>query len=181
MLRERIPAWHEILGVLGVVVFAVHSWSVYGFLFNLPAFILKYRPGEILAVFFYHMVFAFFESFCIGLVLVVLSAILPSAWMRKGFVHKGFLLVLAAAIGAVALQNSFSYAIFEFDASNMHLLYERLGVGVLLFAGIWALTHYVAGLQKLLVRLVEQISIMLYIYLPLDVIGLLVVGWRLLR
>ena len=180
-LKKRFPARAEAVSIFGVVVFAVHSWSVYAFLFNLPSFVLKYRAGEIVAVFFYYMAFAFLESVVFSTVLVLAAAILPFAWIRQGFVYKGFLLLLAATVGAIALQNSFSFEIFEFDASNLGLLYERIGAGLMVFAVIWALTQKYAALQRFLADLVERISVMLFVYLPLDAVGLLVVAWRLLR
>jgi hypothetical protein len=180
-LKRRFPARAEAVSIFGVVVFAVHSWSVYGFLFNLPAFVLRYRAGEIVAVFFYHMAFAFLESVFFSALLVLVAALLPFAWIRKGFVYRGFLLLLAATVGAIALQNSFSFEIFEFDASNLGLLYERIGGGLILFAGTWALTQKYAGVQRFLGDLADRISIMLFVYLPLDAVGLLVVAWRLLR
>jgi hypothetical protein len=96
-------------------------------------------------------------------------------------VYKGFLLLLAAAVGAIALQYSFSFEIFGFDPSNLGLLYERAGAGLILFAGMWALTQKYAGVQRFLVQLADRASIMLFVYLPLDAVGLLVVAWRLLR
>jgi hypothetical protein len=180
-LKKRFPARAEAVSIFGVVVFTVHSWSVYGFLYNLPSFLLKYRAGEIVAVFFYQMAFAFLESVCFTAVLVLVAALLPFAWIRKGFVYKGFLLVLAATASAIALQYSFSFEIFGFDPSNPGVLYERVGAGLILFAGTWALTQKYAGLQRFLVQLADRISIMLFAYLPLDAVGLLVVAWRLLR
>ncbi len=180
-LRNRLPAWNEIVSLSGVLVFVVHSWSVQAFLFNLPSFILKYRSLEVVAIFCYHMVFAFLETLlCAGL-LVVLAGVLPSKWLRKGFVYKGFLIVLAAVIGAIFLQNSISYGEFAYAGSKAYLLYEYIGGGLIVFAGLWVLVAKVGRVQRWIVFLVDQISIMLFIYLPLDVIGLAVVAVRLIR
>lgn len=165
----------------GVVVFVVHSWSVRGFLFNLPSFVLKYRPGEILAIFCYHMAFAFLESLVGSALLVVLAALLPSKWFRNGFAYNSFLLVLATVIGAIFLQNSFSYGEFAFDGSKAIALYEYVGIGLMLFVGLWIVVAKIGRVQRLIMFLVDQISVMLFIYLPLDAIGSLVVAVRLIH
>jgi hypothetical protein len=180
-LRARFPSWPEILSVLGVVVFAVHGWSVRGFLYNLPSFILKYRPNEILVVFWYHMAFAFLESVAFGACLVLLAALLPSSWIRYGFVCKGFLIVLAVGIVAIILQFSFAYGTFTPPTSNRNLLTAEIAAGVILFIGLLVLADRTTRFQHLIQFLVDQISIMLLVYLPLDAISLVVVAWRLVR
>jgi hypothetical protein len=181
VLRDRLPPWNQILSVLGVVVFAVHSWSVRGFLYNVPSFILKYRAGEIFVIFCYHMAFAFVESAVIAACLVALAGLLPLRWMRYAFVSKSFLLVLGASTAAIILQFNFAYGMFYPWTSNRLLLAAEVASGVLLSIGMYVWADRAARLQRLIESVVDQISIMLFIYLPLDAVGLAVVAWRLLR
>jgi len=112
---------------------------------------------------------------------VIVAALLPGGWLREGFGYKGFLLVLAGVIGAIFLQNSFSYGEFAYDGLRARLLYEYMGVGLVVFIGLWVLVAKLGRLQRLIEWAVDQISIMLFVYLPLDVIGLAVVAVRLVR
>ena len=169
------------VSIFGVVVFTVHSWSLLGFLYHLPSFALKYNLGEMFAIFFYHMTFAFLECVFFCGILVIISAVLPSAWVRRGFVYKGFLLVLFAAFGSIVLQGAFNYGVFEIDTVRTHFFYPELGAGLLLLIGLFILAQKMIRVQKMIVSVVDQISVMLYVYLPLDLLGLLVVGYRLLR
>lgn len=176
-----LPAGREVLGILGVIMFAVHSWSVRAFLFNLPSFILKYRPSEILGVFCYHMAFALLESLCAIAVLLVLAALLPGAWLRSGFVYKGFVLVAAACAAAIFLQYSYVSETFVFEGPGRTAFLAELVAGSAAFVALYIACLRSLGLQQLLASLVDRISIMMYIYLPLDLVGLLVVSARLLR
>jgi hypothetical protein len=180
-VRMRFPAWHEIISVFGLVVFAVHGWSVWQFLYYLPSFILKYEIGEIVAIFSYQMTFAFLESMLVCGLLVLLSGLLPTAWFRIGFVHKAFLLFIFVAAGSIVLQNSFVDGLLILDTSQTRLMYIGTGLGLLLLLGLLVLVHKVIRLQKLLEFLVDQVSVMLFLFLPLDAIGLVVVTIRLLR
>ena len=180
-LRARIPASGDLLSVLGLVVFVVHSWSVRSLLFHVPYFILKLTAGEVLAVASYHMVFALLESTLVMALLTLLAAVLPAAWLRDGFVHKGFLVIIAAGLAAVFLQQSFFYGAFAFDHPNQVALYWRAALGVVLFSGAWLLVDRSRRLQAGIGSLVERFSVMLLIYLPLDLVGLLVLAPRLVR
>ena len=180
-IGSLLPPRREVVGILGVVVFAVHSWTVRGFLFNLPSFILKYRAGEILAVLAYHMAFAFLESLCVTVSLLILGALLPAPWLRQGFVYKGFLILIAASAAAIFLQYSYVSETFVFEGPGRGAFLAELGVGLATFLALFILCVRSVRVQKVLASLVDQISIMLFIYLPLDVLGLLVVSVRLLR
>ncbi len=166
------------LSVLGIIVFVVHSWSIWQYLFYLPSFVLKYDAGEILAIFFYHMTFAFFESLLVCLIFLFVSALLPASWLRLGFVHKSFLLLVFAIVGAVILQKSFADGVL---VTNAAMPYLGLGAGLLLLSGLLILDARVLHLQRVLVDLAERISVMLLVFLPLDAFGLAVVTIRLLR
>jgi hypothetical protein len=184
-MRSRIerlfPPKQEVIGILGVIVFAVHSWSIRGFLYSLPSFILKYRPDEILAVFCYHMAFALLESVCAMALLLVLGALLPAAWLRSGFIYKSFVIFMAGCAAAIFLQYSYVSEAFVFEGPGRGLFLVELAGGLAAFIGIYVACVRMVRLQKVVSSLVDRISIMLFIYLPLDAIGLLVVSLRLLR
>jgi hypothetical protein len=162
-------------------VFAVHSWSVRGFLYNLPSFLLKYRTGQILAVFCYHMAFAFLESLCVMAVLLAISAILPAGLLRRGFAYKGLLVLAAGSAAAIFLQYSYVSETFAFEGPQRALFWAKAAAGFVVFLGIYLASFRIVIVQKALTWLAEQISVMLLVYLPLDLAGLLVVGFRLLR
>jgi hypothetical protein len=167
--------------IFGTVVFAVHSWSVRGFLFNLPSFLLKLSVLEIASILCYHLAFALFESVLVGATLVLVAAVLPSSWFRGGFVYRGFLLIVAATAAAIFLQYSFAYGELQLERPGAPWVLPALGAGFVLFVMLYALSPRFARLQKALEFLAEQISVMLYVYLPLDIVALLVVTARLIR
>ncbi len=176
-----VPPRQEVVGILGVIVFAIHSWSIRGFLYSLPSFVLKYDTGEILVVFCYHMAFAFLESVCVLAVLLILAAALPAGLLRKGFVPKGFVLVLAASAAAIYLQHSYVSGTYIFVTGPASRYLPQILGGLILAVALYVWTSRSARMRQSLTFLVDQISIMLLIYIPLDVVGLIVVAWRLVR
>jgi hypothetical protein len=174
-----VPASNELLAVFGVVVFAVHSWSVGGFLYHLPYFVLKKPFGDIAGLFSYYMVFALLESLLLTAALVACAAVLPGRWLREGFAYKGTLVTAAAAGMSIALQESPAYETFTFELPNDPTLLIRLAAILALFVAVQLLGLRVPQVRKWTMFLVEQVSIMLFIYIPLDVLGLVVTAMRL--
>ena len=165
--------------MFGVVVFAVHSWSVGGFLYHLPYFMLKKPFGDIAGLFSYYMVFALLESLVLTAALVALAAVLPGRWLREGFAYKGTLITAAAASMSIVLQESPAYETFTFELPNDPTLLLRLAAILVLFVAVHLLGFRLPLVRKWTMFLVEQVSIMLFIYIPLDVLGLVVTAIRL--
>ena len=181
LIKKRFPARTEIVSLYGIVVFVVHSWSVSEFLFHLPSFVLKFSVGEILAILSYHLTFAFFESAIVCALLLLASGILPSNWIMNGFVYKCFIVILVATIGSIILQTRFNDGMLVIDPSRPCLLYVYASLLLLLLAGLIAAVQKMQGLQRLITTTVDQISVMLFVYLPLDAISIVVVAIKLIR
>src|ERR1700690_3428309 len=105
---SRLPIKGEILSVFNVVLFVVFGWSVRGFLFVLPSFLLYFRLGDILAILFYMLGFALIESLFLTGGLLVGSLLLPAKWFKIGFGYKGFLIILVARMGLILFQCYFN-------------------------------------------------------------------------
>jgi hypothetical protein len=167
--------------VFSVVVFAVHSWSVRGFLFRVPSLILSESGGGILVVLCYHLAFALFESLIVMAALLLLTAIMPADWLRQGFKYKGMLLVAAGTAAAIILQTSSSYETFVFVPGNDTTLIIKVALLVVTALIAWLMASGSERVRGWLESLTDRLSVMLFAYLPLDVLSLIVVGVRLVR
>lgn len=119
------------------------------------------------------MAFAFLESLLVVGVLVVLSAILPSKWLRDGFAFKGFIVIVMATIAAIILQRTLQGE------------YPALPVLTLIWFTplVWAVVFTILAqrrprFQSILLDIAERISIMLFLYIPISLISLIVVTIR---
>jgi hypothetical protein len=172
-IRNRFPRRSDVIAVLAVAVFVCFSWTIIGFFNKLSSFILYFTPGEIANIFAFMMAFALVESLAATGVLVLLSAILPSRWLKDGFAFKGFVILLVATMTAILFQK----ALRDYFPSMQTLMTYSLLPLLLMALLVW-LVHSRPRLQKILLSVQDRILIMLFIYLPLGVIGLLVVMAR---
>jgi hypothetical protein len=172
-LRNRAPSRAEVLAVLSVVVFAVYSWSLRQFFFKLPSLLYYSTPAEYLSILAYMLALALLESLIVVAGLVFVSVILPPRWFKEGFAYKGFLAVVIGALSSIHFQKG-----LPTHFPSMDVLFRQLGTtGLIVVGSIW-LAHRSRELQGLLLRLVDSISIMTYIYVPLGMLALLVVIFR---
>ena len=171
--RKRLPERSEFYAVLGVVVFVVFGWSMRGFLHEVPSFILYFKIGQILAVFSYMMGFALLESLLVTFGLGLLSLILPARWFKNGFVYKSFITVVLGGIAMLWLENTVMSWNNKFPP--MELLLTFAGITVAAWVALLLLLHFVKPLQKALLFIADRIGVMVYLYVPLGVLGLFVV------
>jgi hypothetical protein len=179
VIGKRLPARTEILSVLNVVVFVLFGWSIRGFLFEVPSFMLYMGLGDIAAILFYMMAFALLESVLVTGGLAILSMLLPSNWLKSGFRYKGFLIILVATIGFILFQGYYKAGFFQNliqnDYSPLRPIYTGFFIGMVGLIGLLFLFHHSPWLQKYVTKLVDQFGIFGYIYIPLGMIGALVV------
>jgi hypothetical protein len=183
--RSRLPARRDIVGVFGVVLFAVFGWSIRGFLYKIPAFALYFGIGSNLAILSYMFAFALFESVLVSGCLVLVASILPGHLLKQGFSYKGFIVVLVATVAMILFEGYYKVDFFKDimngDDSSIPPFVIGSIVTMVVLAGLLWLARWQPRVQKALQVMVDQLSIFTYIYVPLGLIGLVVVIIRNLR
>ena len=178
-MRLRLPARNEILQVLGVVLFAVFGWSIRGFLYKIPAFALYFGLGANLAILCYMFAFALLESLLITGALLLAAMALPARALKQGFAYKGFVVILVAAIAMILFEGYFRVDFFKEimagDDSSIPPFVIGLIASVLAVIALFWLVRIQPFLQKAVLYVMEQLSVFTYIYVPLGLIGAVVV------
>ena len=170
---QRLPARVEIDPVLGFLVFAVFSWSIRGFLFELPSLLLYYPLADIFGVFSYMMATALLESLLVMGLLVFAAFILPTPWFRLGFSRKAAVTVLVVGAFMIHLQN-----ILTFQFPSVQEAAVGVGAALLLSFVLFILLAKVERFRSLFDNVLERFKVFSLIYVPLGVIGLVVVIFR---
>jgi hypothetical protein len=179
VLGNRLPIGSEILSVFNVILFVVFGWSIRGFLFVLPSFLLYYQLGDIAAILFYMLAFALLESLFLTFGLVLISIIFPSNWLKTGFGYKGFLVLSVSTIGLVLYQGYYKVGFFQaFIKDDYSTLFPML-IGFVVCLIILGLLFWIfknsSRIKSSLLTFIDQFGVFAYIYIPLGLIGLIVV------
>lgn len=172
-IKRKLPLWSEIQIVFGFLVFAVFSWSIRGFLFQLSSFLLYYNLWDILGIFAYMMGVALLESIAVLLALILLAFALPRKWFSEGFSYKASILVLMMGSLMIYLQSTLTFRL-----PSVSTLAALGGTALVSSIALILLAVKVQEIRKILGVILERVSIFLYIYPPLGFISLIVVFIR---
>lgn len=173
-IRKRFPGRSDLLAVFGVAVFACYSWALLGFLNKLSSFLLHFTLGEIGSIFAFMMAFTLLESLVVTAVLALLSAILPSHWLREGFALKGFVVLVIATAASILFQK----LLLGSEFPSVLLIAAFLLVPLALSVGLILLIRSKPRVQKILGNIQDRLQIMLFVYVPIGLIALVVVLYQ---
>jgi hypothetical protein len=129
--------------------------------------------AEVAEIFAFMMAFALLESLALTAFVVLLSAILPSGWLRDGFALKGLIFVMATTVASVVYQK-----LMPDELPALPWLITGLAAPVLLFAALTFIVRSRPKLQDLLLKIQDRISILLFIYVPLGIVSLIAFLYR---
>ncbi len=168
-LRDRLPPLQDIGPVFSVIVFMIYGWTILIFIRFLSYWLKFMNVFEILGVFSYSLVADLMESLAILLVLLLLCAILPTGWLKEVFVVRGTLITLCLLGLLMVFLNYFA---------NPEESLGTLGAwsfGILIVTGLIASLVPRLRMAILPVRwLAENMTIFLYIFLPLSGLAIIV-------
>ena len=172
VIRKRVPNRSEILAVFGIAVFVCFTWTLLHFFNKLSSFLLYFTVGEIGNVFAFMMAFTLLESILITAFLVLLSALLPSGWLRDGFALKGLIIL------AVGTATSILFQKFLDDYPSTLILVSAVLVPLASIVALIALVQSMPRVRDILLSIQDRILIMSFVYVPVGLISLLSVLYR---
>lgn len=169
----RFPHRSEIIAVLGIVVFVCYGWTLLGFFNRLSSFILYFTLAEVLEIFAFMMAVALLESLIVTGILVLLSVILPSNWLREGFSVKGLVAVVVLTVTSIIFQK---YLAEEYPSTLVLVMSTILPL--LMIVLLIRVVQSAPRLKNLLVNVQDRILIMLFVYVPVGLLSLVAVVYR---
>lgn len=172
--RERIPPRSEIFCVYGTIVFLIYGWASVAFFWKLPGWLYFLSLSELAVIAAYILTSNLLESLALLLVFLIACVVLPPAWLRNEFATRGALTMYSLSM-CVGLLNLSTLLALPTGAD----LFSTAS-GFLLTAGfaLW-LDKRIPVVHRLMADLGNRMIIFLYLWIPLSLIGLLVVVIRL--
>lgn len=162
-MRARFPQFQSILQVYAVIAVMFAGWTITAFLWKLSAWLLLLNLGEIFTLFAYALAANFFESLVILLVLLALSALLPTRFLRDDFLVRGTIL----SIGLIGSLIAFVGSHRQFGiGAGLNLLIAPLAVLGLMVILLHRLSAY-PRLRSSAMWLSDRMVVFLFILIPL--------------
>lgn len=177
-IKAKLPSRQEALAVFSVILFIVYSWTLYRTFWWVPSWLEYLSIWGILVIIAYALAFALFESLVLMGVISVLSLLLPRRIFKDQFIVQGSTLSLVLGVGAFLIQRNVG-VIYRLELEQTLLYPALILAGVILLAFSFSLVfRKIRILSRLALMIAERMTIFVYLYVPLGLIGLLVVVAR---
>jgi|SRR5215208_6302628 len=168
-LRKKLPPFHETWRLYATIVFLVYGWTSLAFFWKVPSWLYFLDSGEIVSILAYALSSTVFESVIILLLFVLASLVLPASWLRNKFVIRGSIVFYSLTFWVVFLTLS---SLLQLPTTNDLLTFA---MGFPLTAGLgMILVDKIPLVYRFMDYLSKQLTIFLYLWLPLSVVGILI-------
>jgi hypothetical protein len=176
-LLKRIPRREQVLPVYAMIVQIIYIWTILWFFWKLPSLLYHMNVGEILASLSYVLVTNLLESLVILCAPLAMSILLPVTWFRDSFIVRGTALVVPGLGYLMYIANHFQsrneYPAIFFKGWAVSLAF------VILFAFVF-IAGKVTFLRKIFEFLADRAVVFLYIFIPLSLISIFSIVFRIL-
>lgn len=161
----------ELLNVFAACAFPIHVWLIINVMREVPAWILRLSIWDLIGVISYSLMFALIETGIIFLGIVLLSLVLPRRFFRHKFVALSTMLVFVTSAWFIVLQ--YNSWIIEFKRPIISLIWA---LSFLLAAAVgYVLVSRRPKLEAGINNFVQRLGVLSFIYVFLDVVGLIIV------
>ena len=173
--RKRLPPFHEILSFYAVIVFLVYSWTLLAFFWKVPSWRYYLGTGDILVILAYTLASKLLESMLILCIFLLAGFVLPAGWLSNKFVVHGSLVIFSFTFWVTLFDlNSVAHSLTQQDVLSFMFGFPLMATLGILLADRTPLVH------KLMVFVGNQLIVFLYLWLPLSLVGILIVILRIL-
>jgi hypothetical protein len=176
-LSKRIPKWGQILPVYAVIVQIIYIWTILWFFWKLPSLLYHLNVGEILAALSYVLATNLLESLIVLCAPIFMSILLPTKWFHDLFVVRGTALIVPGLGYLMYIADHFQsrneYPAIFFKGWSVSLAFAVLFTFVFIAAKV-------TFLRKTIEFLADRAVIFLYIFLPLSLISIVTILFRML-
>ena len=174
-LLKRLPERRQFWLVFSTIVFIVFSWTIFHAFYQTTSWLYYMTVPGILVLYAYILGFALLESLLVSAFLTAYCFILPGRWLRDHFGSAGFLLALLLTLVVYLLRSGFEkYP--KMDAWELAAIPLALLLGVALSALLLSkLVERLPKLARLCETIADRLTIFSFLYIPLGLLGWLVV------
>jgi hypothetical protein len=172
--KNRLPSRNQLVSLFASCVFLCFTWTILNFFHKAPGWLTFLAPGEVLGAFAYALGGALLESLLVLFLLVVLAVLLPARWFGDRLVAQGTVMVLVIAFWSAVFQLIYA-STPKWDPDKMLLWSVLLLLSTVISS---LLLHRLECLEKVVNALVERVTVFLYLYVPMGLLGLTVVAIR---
>ena len=169
LIRDRLSK-DDLVYIFCACVLPIHIWGILNLLIDIPSWLFYYNYIEIIGGVAYTLVFSLVEATLVFIGVVSLRLLLPKRWAAEWFVSFSILLVLELTITALLFQ--------YFTVQGIYYKTELLLASTLIIGLTALLISKFDRLHHLIRSIASHLTILAYVYVFFDIVGLFIVFIR---
>ena len=163
------------MALYATIVFLIYSWAIIAFFWKVPSWLYFLNLGEIGAVLSYTLASSLLECTVLLFIFLLAGIVLPSRVLFDKFVIRGSIIIYILTFW-MALFNLVTLISLPTSSDLISFgVIALLTISVVIF-----ISERIPAFQKLLTALGDLLIIFLYLWLPLSLVGILVIALRIL-
>jgi hypothetical protein len=177
-ILTRLPSRKQILPVFSLIVFIDFSWMLLQFFRQVPSWIFYLNIGKVLILFAYVVSFTLFESALLLSFLLALCIIFPVRHFRDKFTPQGGVQVALISLIALVLRQK----IEVFQKFEIWILFAIPLISLIMITlsiiPISKILDRFRLVDRIVTALIERMTVFGFLYIPLGLLGLVIVILR---
>ena len=170
-LKSRLPAFVDLSAVYSVIVVLFYGWTLVAFLWKVPSWLNYLTVGEMLTILAYSFATNWIESLLLLGLLLLATVLLPPKFLLTNFVNRGSVIVLCLLGSGMTFYARF----IEQGSSTADSWPVWLAVTLAILSVCLVMVENVKAAGAAVSWLAEQLTVFLYILLPLSALSAAVV------
>lgn len=174
IFNRQLLSRQDLIYGFAISALPIHLWSIFVLLHEAPGWILRLSLWELIGAVAYTQAFALFESILLVLFLAALSLLIPAKLYRHKFIAQSTSFLLITTIWLI-LFRLFEDKIDAWGTAPLILLV------LVYFVSLGIFTFLVlrsARFEKALIAFVQRASVLVFIYVMVDVISIFIIVFR---
>ena len=173
VLKNKIPPLHEILALYATIVFLIYGWAVITFFWKVPSWLYFLSLGDIAAILSYTFASSLLECTIILFIFLFASLVLPERLLYNKFAVRGSLIVYSLTFWVVLFNLN---SLIQLPTTSDVITFS---IGALVTSALAMLiAERISLVQSLIITLGNRLTVFLYLWLPLSLIGILVILFK---
>lgn len=167
----------QISPVLATLMFVIYGYAIYRLFWYVPSWLTYLPVGDILSIVAYMTTMALVESLFLLVLLLLVSFLIPGRYFTDRFIVQGSVVVWMMTIWGLAIHEDLNRYISELNyrefAISMFASLMLFVISIILVSQFFIFRFH--WLEKVIRVVADRMTIFLYVYLPLSMIGLVTI------
>jgi hypothetical protein len=168
VLQKRYSA-QDLIRLFVFCAFPIHVWAIIIMFRSVPAWLFYMSQSDFIASIAYHLTFTIFETLLAFAILLAMGFLIPRRWTPEPFLTLSSVLIVELSIMAIVFQ--------QLVLQYASLRWMAVSCLIILAASLFIIPK-IPKLQQITSILAERLTILTFLYVFFDVIGVIIVILR---